>query len=47
MATDGKDRHGLKLEKIMPTFSSFKAMPAKLTKGIVIVSEQEKKIGVI
>ena len=45
MATDGKDGHGLKLEKIMPTFSD--AMPVKLTKGIVIVSEQEKKIGVI
>ena len=26
---DGKDGHGLKFEKIWPTFSSFKAMPGK------------------
>ena len=38
MATDGKDEHGLKLEKIGPTCSRFNAMPTKLTKGIVIVS---------
>ena len=32
VATDGKDEHGLKLEKIGPTFqSSFNAMPAKTT----------------
>ena len=29
---DGKDGHGLKLEKMRPTFSSFDTMPAKITK---------------
>ena len=38
-ATDGKDEHGLKVEKVGPTFSSFNAMPAKLTKNIVMVSD--------
>ena len=38
MATDGKDGQGLKLKKVGPTFSSFNAMPAEFTKGIVIVS---------
>ena len=27
---DGKDRQGLKLEKIGPTFSNFEAKPAKM-----------------
>ena len=31
VATDGEDGHGLKLEKGGPTFSSFNAMPAKIT----------------
>ena len=38
-ATDGKDEHGLKVEKVGPTFSSSNAMPAKLTKNIVMVSD--------
>ena len=29
VTTDGKDSHGLKLEKIEPTFLSFNSMPAK------------------
>ena len=29
VTTDGKDGHGLKLEKVGPTFSSFNSMPAK------------------
>ena len=33
VATDGKDAHGLKLEKVGPDFSSFNAMPAKPTKN--------------
>ena len=32
MATDGKGGHGLKLEKVGPTFSSFHAIPAKMIK---------------
>jgi len=35
--TDGKDGHGLKLEKVWPTFSCFNAMPAKITKNIFMV----------
>ena len=31
VATDGKDRHGLKLETVGPRFSCFNAMPAKIT----------------
>ena len=31
LQTDGKDAHGLKREKVGPTFSSFNALPAKLT----------------
>ena len=31
-ATDGKGGHGLKLEKVGPTFSSFHAIPAKMIK---------------
>ena len=32
---DGKDGHGLKLEKVCPVFSSFSAMPAKMTLRII------------
>ena len=32
---DGKDGHGLKLEKVEPTFSSFNAMSTKITKKIL------------
>ena len=32
---DGKDGHGLKLEKFEPTFSSFSAIPAKIIKRIL------------
>ena len=35
VSTDGKDGDGLKLEKVGPTFSSFNAMPAKITKQIL------------
>ena len=38
VSADGKDRNGLKLEKIGPIFSSFDATSAKITKIIVIVS---------
>ena len=31
---DAKDGHGLKLEKVGPTFSHFNVMPAKITKII-------------
>ena len=34
VVTDGKDENGFKLEKIGPTFSKFKAMPAKITQNI-------------
>ena len=34
IATDGKDGLGLKLEKVGPTFSSFNAVAAKLTKKL-------------
>ena len=36
-ATDGKDGYGLKVEKVGLTFSTFNAMPAKLTKKIIMV----------
>ena len=36
VATDGKDGHGLKLEKVRPTFSSFNVMPAKIIKKIML-----------
>ena len=32
---DGKDGHGLKLEKVELTFSSFNAMATKITKKIL------------
>ena len=34
--TDGKDGHGLKLGKFGPTYSSFNAMPAEITKIIIM-----------
>ena len=34
VSMDGKDGHGLKLEKVEPTFSSFNAMPTKITTKI-------------
>ena len=34
VSTDGKDGHGLKLEKFGPTFSSFEAMAAKITRNV-------------
>jgi len=33
VAADGKDEHGLKLEKVGPTLASFNAMPAKITES--------------
>ena len=38
LATDGKDGHELKLEKVGPTFTSFNAMPAETRKNIIMVS---------
>ena len=35
VATDGKDEHGLKREKMEPTFSSFDVMPVKIIKKIL------------
>ena len=37
VVTDAEDGHGLKLEKIGPTFSKFKAMPAKITQNIEVI----------
>ena len=37
VATNGKDRNELKLEKVESTFSSFNATPAKITKEIIMV----------
>ena len=34
ITADGKDGHGLKLEKVGPPFSSFNAVAAKLTKKL-------------
>ena len=33
---DSKDGHGLKLQKVVPTFSSFNVMPAKIIKKILV-----------
>ena len=38
VATDGVDRHGLKLEGTGPIFSRFNAIPAKITKNIIVAS---------
>ena len=35
---DGKDGHGLKLEKVGPTFSCFNAMPVKIIRKIIMAS---------
>ena len=37
VVTDGKDGHGLTLEQVGPTFSSFNAMRTKITKKIIRV----------
>ena len=36
VALDGKDGHGLNLEKVGPTFSTLKALPAKIAKIIIV-----------
>ena len=36
IATDGKDVHGLKLEKVGPTCPSLNSMPAKIAKNIIM-----------
>ena len=36
IATNGKDVHGLKLEKVGPTFPSLNSMPAKIAKNIIM-----------
>ena len=41
MATDGKNGHGLKLEKAGPTFSRLHALPAKITKNNVVVDASQ------
>ena len=39
VATDGKGVHGLKFENVGSTFfSSFNAMPANITRNIIMVS---------
>ena len=37
VALEGKNVHGLKLEKVVPTFSSFNAITAKMTSKIILV----------
>ena len=37
VALEGKNVHGLKLEKVGPTFSSFNAITAKMTSKIILV----------
>ena len=39
---DGKDGHGLKLEKVEPTFLSFNAMPTKITTKILWLAFPDK-----
>ena len=41
---NGKDGHGLKLEKIAPTFSGFNAMPAKLSKKLILLVLSDKNL---
>ena len=38
VSTDAKDGHGLKLEKVGPTFSCFNAMPVKIIDNVIMVS---------
>ena len=45
VATDGNDGHGLKLEKVGPTFSRLNAMPAKLTKNITSNNQRLESAG--
>ena len=42
MATDGTDGHGLKLEKVGPTFSILNALPEKITvnQSVVVDASQ-------
>ena len=42
VAMNGKDGHGLKLEKIAPTFSGFNAIPAKLSKKLILLLLSDK-----
>ena len=44
VATDGKDEHGWKLEKIGATFSSFDVMPAKIIKKNIMIGALPDKI---
>ena len=44
VATDGKDEHGLKREKMEPTFSSFDVMPAKIIKKNIMIGALPDKI---
>ena len=37
VALEGKNVHGLELEKVGPTFSSFNAITAKMTSKIILV----------
>ena len=37
VALEGKNVHGLKLENVGPTFSSFNAITAKVTSKIILV----------
>ena len=37
VATSGKDGHGLKIEKVRPTFPSFNIVPSKINKNIIMV----------
>ena len=37
VALEGKDVHGLKLEKVGPTFTGFNAITAKMTAKIILV----------
>ena len=37
VALEGKNVHGLKLEKVGPTFSTFNAITAKVTSKIILV----------
>ena len=36
IATNGKDVHGLQLEKVGPTFPSLNSMPPKIAKNIIM-----------
>ena len=36
-ASDSKNGHVLKLENVLPTFLNYNAMPAKITKTVIIM----------